>query len=281
MPGASARFTWASMRGFSALLALWLSAGAALAEPPKRVVSLNLCTDQLAMLVAAPGQLVAVTRLAADPMSSAMAEEAKAYPATWGLAEEVFLLKPDLVLAGTYTTRPTVELLRRLGIPVVELPPPSSLADVALQLREVGSALGREAEAEALTLAFEADLDALRAEAAGPRAALYYAGGYAGGDRTLAGEILRVAGFANIAAEAGLSEGGHLPLEILVRLAPDLVVTGQTYPANSRAEEIFAHPALSHLRREGAVSDADWVCGTPHVLAAIGRLGALRERVAE
>lgn len=252
---------------------------------PARVVSLNLCTDQLAMLLAAPGQLVAVSNLAADPMMSAMAGAAARYRATRGQAEEVFLLRPDLVLAGSFTTRATVELLRRLGVRVELFPPPASLADVAAQMRAVGAALGRAAEGERLALSFEAGLAALAAapgDASGdaseerPRAALYYAGGYSGGAESLAGDIVVAAGFANIAEEAGLPSGGRLALELLILAMPDLVITGASYPGASRAEEILRHPAFAGLRRAEGVSDADWVCGTPRVLDAIARLGALR-----
>ena len=52
----------------------------AFAEAPGRVVSINLCTDQLAMMLAAPGQLVSVTYLAQDPRASVMTAEARAYP---------------------------------------------------------------------------------------------------------------------------------------------------------------------------------------------------------
>ena len=45
-------------------------------EAPERVVSMNLCTDQLAMLLAGPGQLASVTYIATHPRASAMAEEA-------------------------------------------------------------------------------------------------------------------------------------------------------------------------------------------------------------
>ena len=59
-----------------------------MADPaPRRVVSINLCTDQLAMMLAAPGQLVSVSQLAGDPHSSAMAEA--------GEASEAPLFKED------------------------------------------------------------------------------------------------------------------------------------------------------------------------------------------
>ena len=47
------------------------------ASAPERVVSIDPCTDQLALMLAAPGQLVSVRHLATDPRSSAMAEEAR------------------------------------------------------------------------------------------------------------------------------------------------------------------------------------------------------------
>ena len=54
----------------AAVLAASLSP--ALADAPGRVVSINLCTDQLAMMLAAPGQLVSVSHLASEVQSSSM-----------------------------------------------------------------------------------------------------------------------------------------------------------------------------------------------------------------
>lgn len=248
----------------------------ALAEAPKRVVSMNLCTDQLAMLLADAGQLVSVTYLAHDPRASAMVEKARDFPINHGLAEEIFLLNPDLVLAGSYTTRVTVAMLRRLGIPVVEFEPDYSFADLRANMLKMGAALGRTAQAQALVADFDSGLAALHDEIAHrPRAALYYANGYTSGDRSLAGQILAAAGFDNIAAEAGLSDGGILALELLLLSDPDFVVTGQRYPAASRAEEILSHPALRALSEDlpgGSLADRDWVCGTPHVLRAVANL---------
>ncbi len=277
---------WALRRGsrttLAALaLALWLAAGAAHAAPA-RVVSVNLCTDQLAMLLAAPGQLVAVSHLAADPRASAMAAAAAGLPATRGGAEEVFALAPDLVLAGTFTTRATVDLLRRLGVPVVELPPATRLDDVADHLMAVGRALGAEGRAAALAAAYAADLAALRAAAAAAppaTAALWQANGYTAGAGTLADDILAAAGLVNIAPAAGLAGGGFLPLERLVAAAPDVVVTAPPYPGRSRAEDLMAHPAVRALiARAGyaPLSDAGWVCGIPAVLDAVRQMAAAR-----
>ncbi|MEM9250265.1 MAG: ABC transporter substrate-binding protein [Pseudomonadota bacterium] len=241
---------------------------------------MNLCTDQLALLLAAKGQLLSVSYLAVDPRSSAMAEEARAYPINRGLAEEIYLLQPDLVVAGSFTTQATVAMLRRLGVPVVTFQPARSLEEVSARLLQMGEVLGRTAAAEEMVASYERRLAAFRAEVRRrPSAALYYANGYTSGDRSLAGQILSAAGFENVAVAAGFASGGLLPLEVLALANPDTVITSRPYPGASRSEEILDHPVVRTLRAgraHGGFADRDWVCGTPRVLAAVEEMGALR-----
>lgn len=250
-----------------------------------RVVSINLCTDQLAMLLAAPGQLMSVSYLARDPRSSAMVEEAHRFVLNRARAEEIYLMQPDLVVAGQYASRATVDMLRRLGLRVELFAPARSLQDVRDRMAQMGQVLGRAETARGLTDAFNARLAALRAGiSARPRAVLYYANGYTAGDQTLAAHILEAAGFDNIAHEAGYGAGGVLPLEMLALLAPDVLVSGQRYPGASRSEEILDHPVVQALRARrahDAMTDKDWVCGTPHVLRAIEALAAVRDTEGE
>jgi len=256
---------------------------AAIADAPQRVVSMNLCTDQLAMLLADEGQLISVSRIAADPRSSAMVAQASLYPANSGLAEEVFLMQPDLVLAGSFTARASVNMLERLGIRVIKFKPAYGLGEVRDRIIEMGAALGHPERAEVMAANFDARLaHYLREVTLRPRAALYYANGYTSGDKTLAGQILAAAGFENIAAEAGFDGGGVIPLEVLAMAGPDTVITSRPYPATSRSEEVMGHPVIEALRGarpEAALTDSDWVCGTPFVLQAIADMTALREEV--
>lgn len=243
---------------------------------PERVVSLNLCTDQLAMMVAGPGQLVSVSALSRDPLYSSMVEQARDYPVNHGLAEEVFLLEPDLVLAGRYTATQTVTMLRRLGIRVETFDPAEGLDAVAAGLRRTGRLLGREAEGARLAERFEADLAAVRARP-GPalRAATYYQNGFTSGSGSLADAIMAAAGLRNIAAARGLSGLTRLPLEALVMAEPDLVIASGDQPAPALAGAVRTHPALTALTGRServAVTGSAWICGTPHVLTAIRTL---------
>jgi iron complex transport system substrate-binding protein len=256
--------------------ALALAAHAAGAEaPPARVVSINLCTDQLALAVAAPGQLISVSRFAADPGASAMAAQAAAIPANGSGAEEVFALAPDLVLAGRFTAPATLAMLDRLGVPVAVFDEARSLADIRDRIALMGRVLGREAAAAALIADFDAGLAALAPPPGDrPRAALYGAQGYADGRATLPGDILAAAGFANVAEDSGF-----LPLELLVERAPEAVVSGAGRAAPSRADAILDHPVLARItghRGPLRLRGPDWQCGTPAVLDAIARLAAAR-----
>ncbi len=250
------------------------------ADAPKRVVSVNLCTDQLALLLADEGQLISVSRLAHDPDSSAMVEEALALPTNGSGAEEVYLLNPDLVVAGTFTDSATVQLLRDLGIQVELFAPGRSLEDVPARLRQMGAVLGRQDEAEGLIASFEARLSDLTVSLTHrPRAALYYVNSYTAGDKSLANDILSVAGFDNIATDLKMDWGGVLPLEQLVMLSPDVIIQGRDYPGQARAEDNLNHPALQALPNTlmaGELTDRDWICGTPQVLNAIEDMRDLR-----
>ncbi len=267
-----------------AAFAIAATALPAAAGAPERVVSVNLCTDQLGLMLAAPGQLVSVSRLAHDPDSSTMVDAARVLPANGSGAEEIYLLKPDLVLAGTFTAAATVNMLRDLGIEVALFEPARSLADVPERVTQMGKVLGREAEAQALIARFTADLAALQADAPaeGPRAVLTYVNSYSSGDATLAGDILRAAGFRNAAAELGLSSVGRVSLEELILLNPDVIVQGRDYPGAARAEDNLHHPALRALSSavfSAGMTDRDWICGTPHVLNAVNDMRALRHQV--
>lgn len=267
-------------------LALCLALGQglpSLAAPPERVVSMNLCTDQLAMLLAGPGQLISVSLVARDPLSSAMADKAQYFPTNMGQAEDIARLQPGLVLASRYSPPATLAMLERLNIPVAVFDPESDFNGIRANITKMGQVLGRPETAAQILADFDRDLSAFQDQGveadARPRAALYYANGYTAGDQTLAGQIITAAGLHNIARDNGMDYGGTLALEALIMAQPDLLIKGQRYGAASRAEEILDHPALTAISggKPARLADADWVCGTPYVLSAIAKLRDARQ----
>lgn len=258
-----------------AITALACLAAIDAAAAPRRVVSVNVCTDQLAMLVAGESQLYSVSNLASDERTSALASQAGRYVVNHGLAEEIYMMKPDLVLAGTFTSQATVDLLKRLGFHVEQFAPAASFEDIRADLTRMGELLGREERAEDLVKQMNEDLEALRSGPVADRTvALYYANSYTSGTGTLADAVIGAAGLRNIGETLGLTGTVKLPLELLVLADPDLVVAGDgSYRAPALATEAYAHPAFRALAGEAVASPGQyWICGAPFTVEAARRL---------
>ncbi len=276
------------VRSLSAAIAtLGIVAGVttAVAAKPQRIVSLNLCTDQILVELVARERIAAVTHLAADPTVSAVPEKAVGLRAVRGDAEQVLRLDPDLVIAGTFTTPATVDLLRRLGREVLVAPLPQDFQGVRDVVRLIGKAVGETARADAWIGDFDRRIAAIEARAGPerPTAVLYQVNSFAAGAGSMADAALTLAGFRNQAAGYGTLASGQLPLEALLARPPDLLVLGsnpEDYP--TAVADNLRHPALQRLLQERpslALPWALWLCGTPHIITAVEKLAAARAAV--
>lgn len=266
------------MRRFDliSLSAALVFSGAASAGEPARVVTMNHCADQYALLIGAPGQVISVSHVATDPNLSTMTQAASLTGQNQGGAEEIYRLDPDLVIASTWSDPLAVGMLEGLGISVARVDGVERLADIAGRLREVGRLLGQEARAEELAREVETRLENLPGFADDrPEAAIFHAGGYSAGEGSLAHDILRHAGFDNLATRVGRTDGGHIPIEVLILHRPDLLVTSGLYPGSSQAEALMAHPAIADIPR--VTGGPEWSCGLPASLDAVDALIYVRK----
>ncbi|MCZ6720171.1 MAG: ABC transporter substrate-binding protein [Proteobacteria bacterium] len=274
------------MRIFAALLlmvATIATAPALAAEEarPERIVSLNLCTDQLLIALAEPGRIAALSHLSRDPDISYYAEAARAFPSVPPDAHAVMRHEPDLVLAMQHSARNTVALLERLGYRVLDLPVAERLADVGAQIRALARALGEVARGEALIAEMEAALAALDPQPSTnqPTAIVYQANGFTIGAPSLVDDLLAAAGFHNLARDLRLTRQGRLPLEALIYADPDLLIIEEARVGSpSLADQLLRHPVLERARPRSTVRvSADlWTCGGPFSVEASRRLAALR-----
>lgn len=250
---------------------------------PQRIVSLNLCTDQILVDLLPRERIAAVSHLAADPLVSAVAEKARGIPWTRGEAEVVLSYQPDLVIAGEFTTPATVALLERLGLKVLKVPLASDIPGLRAVTRQIGAAVGAADEAEALLSDFDRRLRTIPPPASDnrPTAVVYQVNSLAAGPGSLADAVLQAAGLRNLAGELGLGPGGQLALEALVARPPDLIVlSGPVNEYRAAVADNLRHPALATIMREHAAVTLPWrlwLCATPHLADAIERLAAVRQ----
>lgn len=256
----------------------------ALAQP-SRIVSLNLCTDQMALMLAPRESIRSLSYLAVRPDISAASDRAGGLLLNHGRAEEVLPLNPDIILAGRYTSRPTVFLLKRLGYDVLDQDISLSIADVRERVREAGRALGRISEAEAEVAAMDRRLEALAPHpgAQRPTAIYYQPNGLTAGADTLAGDIIAHAGLDNLGARAGVRGHGRMPLELLLDLRPEILIVDDRRPqAPALAYEALRHPALKAMIDRSVqviVPTRLWICGIPTVVDAVEILATVRATV--
>ena len=278
----------AAVLAAAALLHFGMVVGPANAAPPKpqRIVSLNVCTDQLLLMLRVRSRIASLTFLAADPSASAMATAARGLPTNRGRAEEVLALSPDLVLAGSTAATLTVQLLRRLGRRVVVVPLANTLGDIPSNIRAVAKAIGEEGRGERLVARFRSDLNNITIRTGAkprPRVILLGPGGVSSGAGTLAGAVMEAAGWANVGKGLGLTGVGRIPLETaLASRSRLLILSSLTDEHPSLAAGFLTHPALSQAFKGHKVIRIRhhlWACGTPHVLVAIRRLARMRDRL--
>lgn len=227
---------------------LAISAGSSFAAAP-RIVSMNICTDQMLLALADPAQIIGLSRFARDGRLG-WVQGAQKFPVLSGGAEDILVLKPDVVTASQFDKRSTRELLKANGVNLIELPVPRSIGEVREQIREMGNIAGHPERA----VAEIARLDAAIVEArklAGIRhfrvLPLSRRGWVPGGD-SFVGAILKEAGLTNAAGEIGVDFGGFTSLEQIVQLKPDFLVVSD---AGDRAEDdgsaFLLHPALERF----------------------------------
>lgn len=269
---------------FSISLALLVAApSSARAERPARLASINLCGDQLLLLLAERRQIVSLSYLAADPAVSALAGQAGDIPLNSGRAEELVALRPDLVLSGTYQQRMTNGMLRRLSLAVLELPPADSLAQALAQIRAVASAIGAAGKGEALVQSLERRIAAVHpapGEHPGkrPGVLLLQPNLYASGPDSLAGDLLEKAGYRNLAAKHAVRQGAFVTLEDILLARPEVLVLETAVGEGvSLARHRLDHAALrGSARRRIALEGRLLTCPGPGLAVAAERLAEAR-----
>jgi len=269
---------WVQRHVLAAVCALMASAQpASAADAPRRVVSFNLCADQLVVALADPGQIAGLSPYAANPVLSVVAEQAKSYPRLDWDTEATIAFAPDLVLVGPSHRTVMQHTLRSLGMRLVEVELVTDIAAARAQIEQMAALLGHPERGQALI----ARLDRARQRlAAAPRPPLKTAlvierGGYTAGPASLAAALVAEAGFQ---PPTGTPEGygGYVPLERLLMLRPDLLVLKDP-PAEpgDQGALFFTHPAVRALyppERRIALSARYTLCGGPALVAALDYL---------
>ena len=262
-----------------------MSASTALAANLPRMVSMNVCTDQLLLRLADPGQIIGLSRFSRDGWQSPSADDMKRYPVLSGGAEDVLLLRPDVVIASAFDKRSTRELLKAKGLHLAELAVPRNLAEARQQIRDVGDLTGHPDRAAAEI----ARLDAALARARSAAAERHYRvlplsrRGWVAGSDGFVGSLLGETGLRSAAGDLGFAFGGFASLEAIVSLRPDFLVVSQAGDyARDDGQAFLLHPALERFyppAKRIVIPERLTECGGVMLAEALDVLAAELKRV--
>lgn len=189
-------------------------------EAPQRIVSLDYCADQYVLKFAPRSAILALSPDAAKDFSH-MRAAAAGLPRVRPVAEDVLILKPDLVVRAYGGGPGAAALFERAGVPVLEVGWTPDIAAVTANTRRMAAALGNPEAGEAVAARMTRRLAAL-SPAGPPRRALYVTpGGVTTGPGGLVGEMMERAGLENFETVPGWRP---IPLERLARDRPDRII---------------------------------------------------------
>ena len=243
---------------------------------------MNPCVDAVLMEIADPKQIAAISHYSHDPRATSIPiEQALRYPAVSGSAEDVVAAAPDLVIAGPHVSIQTIAALRRLGIPLLQMTVPESVAQNKAQITEIAKRIGRNQAGEVLNARIEAAMAASYWNAAPIPALMWQGSGLVPGKGTLADELMTQTGFHNISGDIGLKKWDILPLEGLLTHPPAVLLAGRTDmgAGSGDANRMLSHRAL--VKAGKRINIAQYPsnllhCGGPIIIRSVERLSAIR-----
>ncbi|MEO1786543.1 MAG: ABC transporter substrate-binding protein [Pseudomonadota bacterium] len=267
------------------VLCVWLAAcgsarqqETASRDMPMRIVSLDYCADQYVLRLADPEQVLAISPYAVEAFSY-MREAAKGVPTVRPIAENVLILKPDLVVRSYGGGPNAAAFFERAGVPVLQVGWASNVdredvGSIPTLIQQMAEGLGQAERGRALVSDFRARLAAIQARQTGDNALYMTPGGVTTGPGSLVHEMLLAAGLENFESAPGWRS---LPLERLVYEQPDLVAAGffETLRRHPNAWSASKHPvARAQLDGPDVVPlEGAWTaCGGWFILDAIEAL---------
>ncbi len=226
-----------------------------LAQPAQHIVSLAPSNTEILFAIGAGSQVAAREDFSNFP------EEAQALPSVGGNMgeynlEQIVSLKPDLVLASPLTAPEALKGMQDLGLTVLVVPNPTTLAEMYANLELVGKAAGRGDEVKELVAELQArEKKALEVVAkASAKPLVFYeldatepAKPWTSGPGTFIDLLIGLAGAQNLGSSL---EGAwaQVSQEELIVQNPDVILLGDALYGGVTPESVAQRPGWDAIK---------------------------------
>ncbi len=232
-----------------------------IAKKPRRIVSLSPTATESLFAIGAGPQVVAVDDQSDYPKSAPKTTLSGFTPNV----EAIAAYRPDLVVAS-YDPKGLVTALRRLGIPVILHGAATTFPGAYQQIRQLGLASGREAQATRVIRGMKTRVARI-VRASKPKAgglSVYHELSpdfYSASSKAFVGKVYTALGLRNIADAADSAGTGfpQLSAEYIVSSSPDLIVLADTVCCGQKPSTVAARPGWDRIAavRTGSIVRID------------------------
>jgi iron complex transport system substrate-binding protein len=226
---------------------------------PSSIVSLSPTATEMLFAIGAGRQVKAVDDQSDYPSRAPRTDLSLLNPNVEAIAS----YRPDLVVLSDNTLE---DALKQLGIRVLVQPAAEKLNDSYAQIRALGKATGHRAQADRVIDRMKSRIEALKADVPdrSKKPTAYYELDdmyFSVTSKTFIGQVLSLAGLANIADKAEGASSGYpqLSAEYIISTSPDYVLLADTECCGQSAETVAARPGWSEITavRDGQVVPLD------------------------
>lgn len=263
------------MQACARIISVVMLAWAGVAHAAPSIVSAGMCADQMVLSVAAPSQIIALTKAAADSELSPYIEKVEVQKARTLSTERLLFEKPDLVITDEFTSPLARQMYAKLNVETFDIPHLATLGDVQ---EWQGKLADRLKQPRPKAFAIPAQQTPKHVTAA-----IYRPGGYSPGQGTTMDYILTHAGYDNLSSTLGFQGTRAMSLETLVYHHPELLITDAKLEGKYKfgfAPLVLKHPVIEARVKEALyIPLAQWFCLTPKSVEAYEKLAFVTPRL--
>ena len=189
-------------------------------QKPMQIVSLDFCADQFVLKMIERERILALSP-DAEKSFSYMRDRAKNIQSVRPTAEDVLVLKPDLIVRSYGGGPNAAAFFERAGVPILNVGWAGDIEGIKTVTLDMAEKLGEAEKGAAIAADIDARLKAIKSKPNAKKNALYMTPtGVTSGEGSLIHEMILAAGLDNFQKQSGWRP---LPLERLVSEQPDLV----------------------------------------------------------
>lgn len=209
-----------------------------------RVISTNVCIDNILINIFGTENVVAVSNLVDDARYSHVRMLDQSIERISFDAETILSLRPSLVLISNFSNHRVVKILKDSGLKIVKVPFATKLSDISQNIQIVGTAIKQQTKAKIAADAIDQHIGETMPKT-GKFALHITSNNYIYGNNSLISDAIRYAGMAAPEQDRFANKPGFYNIENIILSKPDyLIVDGSDEIDSLKFEHDRYHPAF-------------------------------------